>query len=523
LIAIVTIAARLMGFIRWGVFSGAVGSTATGSAYTAANALPNVLFEVAVGGILASVAVPLLAAPLAKELKGGASQTASALMTWTLTVLVPLGVALALAARPLADLVVDAAVDAAHPGTRHLAASLIAVFALQVPLYGIGVVASGVLQAAKRFFWPAAAPLASSLTVTGVYIWFARLAAGQQDSPRALSGAATAVLGWGTTAGVVMLTLPLLVPLYRTGIRLRPTYRFAPGTARRAAGLVGAGVAGLVAQQLFVLTSVMVASRFGPTGALPVFHYAQAVYLLPFAVLVAPVATAAFPHLATYEKPDSAEFKDLTARTTRIVLTVAAAGAAGLIAAAPSVERAFAAIDPGVVKGLSFTLTGLSVGLIGYGLMNHLQRVLYAAGNSGLAGGGVAAGWLTAAAVALLAVGSGASALASLGWGSAVGMTLGGVVLLVGLRRRLGSLALEGLARTALVVLTSGAAGALVGRLVTVWMTGLFPPSGASGVGALGAIGAGTVGALAGLMVIGGLVFAFDRGVIGALRERSKA
>ena len=47
-------------------------------------------------------------------------------------------------------------------------------FAPQLPLYGIGIVLTGVLQAHRRFAWPVIAPLLSSLTVIGVYLVFAR-------------------------------------------------------------------------------------------------------------------------------------------------------------------------------------------------------------------------------------------------------------------------------------------------------------------------------------------------------------
>jgi putative peptidoglycan lipid II flippase len=504
------------------VFSGAVGSTATGSAYTAANALPNVLFEVAVGGALASVAVPLLAAPLARHLTDDASRTASALMTWTLTVLLPLGAVLVLASRPLAGLVVDAGVDSAHPGTRTLAAQLIAMFAAQVPLYGVGVVASGALQAAKRFFWPALAPLLSSLTVTGVYIWFAALARGSQDSPGSLPGSAVGMLGWGTTAGVVMLTLPLLIPMRRAGIRLSVTYRFAPGLARRASGLVGAGIGGLLAQQVFVLTAVMVAGHFGATGALPVFNYAQAVYLLPYAVLVMPVATAAFPHLAAASTTDRAGFGQLTAQTSRTVTVVGLAGAAGLIACAPAVQLVFEAIDPGMVIGLSATLTALAVGLPGYGLLTHLQRVLLAAGRTGLAAAGTAAGWLVAAALAVIAARSGAGGLDSLGWGSAAGMTIGGVALLVAARRALGPAALAGWARTAGVGGVSAAIAALAGRLVTEWLAGIGTGAG-FGAGALGSLGAGLIGVVVAVAVVALGAIAGDRSAIKVFRREVKS
>ena len=56
-----TLAARAVGFGRSLVFSKTVGDTCLGDVYNAANALPNVLFEVAAGGVLAGVVVPVVA------------------------------------------------------------------------------------------------------------------------------------------------------------------------------------------------------------------------------------------------------------------------------------------------------------------------------------------------------------------------------------------------------------------------------------------------------------------------------
>ncbi|MDR0365930.1 MAG: hypothetical protein LBH68_03755, partial [Bifidobacteriaceae bacterium] len=249
LISILTVVARAAGFARWAVFSPAVGSTAVGSAYTAANALPNVLFEITVGGALAGVVVPLTARALEQRAMGRVNQIASALLTWTLTVTVPLAAVLALAAKPLAGLLLDGAVEAANPGAVDAAAALLVMFAAQLPLYGFGLVAGGLLQAGKRFFWPALAPLVSSLWVIAIYVVFASIAGGHQDQPQALPTAALAWLGWGTTGGVALLTLPLLVPLMRQGVRFRWTYRFGEGAGKRARGLAGAGLGSLMAQQ----------------------------------------------------------------------------------------------------------------------------------------------------------------------------------------------------------------------------------------------------------------------------------
>ncbi|MGN6635406.1 MAG: virulence factor MviN, partial [Oryzihumus sp.] len=55
LIAVVTLAARVVGFGRWLVFSHSVGVTCVGNVYQTANQLPNVIYEVAAGGALAAV------------------------------------------------------------------------------------------------------------------------------------------------------------------------------------------------------------------------------------------------------------------------------------------------------------------------------------------------------------------------------------------------------------------------------------------------------------------------------------
>jgi putative peptidoglycan lipid II flippase len=504
LIAGVTVAARLMGFARWGVFSSAVGSTATGSAYTAANALPNVLFEVAAGGALAAVAVPLLAGPLAKGALERASATASALMTWTLTVLAPLAAVLALAAEPLARLALSGAAETSGPGVIALATRLIRMFALQVPLYGIGVLAGGVLQAAKRFFWPAVAPLISSVTVIAVYLPFRALAAGAQDDPAALSGAAVGLLGWGTTAGVAALTLPLLAPVFRLGVRWRWTYRFPPGVGRRALTLAVAGIGALLAQQCSVATAVVAAGRVGGAGALPTFNYAQAVYMLPYAVLAVPLATAAFPHLAEWaERGEARRFAAGVAGTTRVVVAVSALGAACLVATAPAVQVLFDRIDrSGDVVGLAAAVTALAPGLIGWGLIAHLQRVLYAAGRAKAAVTACAAGWLTVAAASagLVWLGGGGPAATVEGLAIAVsaGMSVAGAGLVHQCWRALGRAALAGLARTGLVVLVAAFLGATAGRCAAAALAS------ALGGGLISALASG----LAGLALVGAVMLA---------------
>ena len=152
-IAVITLVARVVGFGRWFVFSHSVGATCVGSVYQSVNAVPNVLFEIAAGGVLAAVAVPLVAGALARGDRIEADHTASALLTWVVVVLVPLGLVVALAAEPIARGLLG--VGDTCPGAVGLGADLLRVFAIQIPLYGVGIVLGGVLQSHHRFVAPA--------------------------------------------------------------------------------------------------------------------------------------------------------------------------------------------------------------------------------------------------------------------------------------------------------------------------------------------------------------------------------
>jgi putative peptidoglycan lipid II flippase len=473
MIAVVNVASRLVGFGRWLVMLSEVGANPVGNAYSSANMLPNVLFEVVAGGALAGAVVPLVAAPLARAMRKDVDRIASALLGWALAVLVPLAVAVALAAHPLVALFMagkpDAEVD--------LAATFLTAFAAQIPLYGVGVVLTGVLQAQRRFLAAALAPLLNSLVVIAVFVAFGQLVPGPKDDPAAVAASAVALLGWGTTAGVAVMSLPLLLPVHRMGVRLRPTLGFPEGVAARARALAVAGLGALIAQQVSVLAGLGMANAYGERGTVPVFLSTQAVYFLPYAVLAFPLATATLPRLAERAaNDDMVGFAALTARTTRAVLGVSAIGAGALVAVAPAVEVVFDAVAQGDVTGMGGGLTWMAPGLVGFALILHLSRALYALHQGRTAVIAAAAGWLVvagAAVVAVLAFTGGqrdqTATLTGLGLASSLGMTVAGVGLLVGVVRAAGRPAVQGVPRTVGVLVLGGIGGAVAGR----WLTDL--------------------------------------------------
>lgn len=399
LISAVTLVARIFGFGRWLTQMAWVGTGEFANAYATANQIPTVLFEVVAGGALAGVTIPLLSAPIAKvtadpsrENRAEVSRITSALLNWGLLLLTPVGVAVFFLAPYIATLL-PIPTDADQELQFYLISTFLRMFAWQMPLYGICVVLNGVLQAHERFLLPALGPLLNSLVVISSYGIFALMNQGNED-PWSVSYSAIAIVGWGTTAGVAAMSLPLLVPVWRLGIRIYPTLELGSDLGKRALQLGAAGIGALIAQQVSVLVVLAVARAYGPAMALPIYQYAQAVFTLPYAVLAVPIATAMFPRLSAHiVKGNQQQFQSDCAASTRIVIVAGMLAGALLFAEAIPVAEVFGQIRP--VPGIVMGLITLAPAVVGYGLLYHVTRVLYA---------------LSGAKAAVLS--------ASLGWGS---------------------------------------------------------------------------------------------------------
>ena len=179
---------------------------------------------------------------------------------------------------------------------------------------------------------------------------------------------ALAVLAGGTTLGVLVLALAH-APALRSAVRWRPTWRPAPGDGRRLRSLALSGLAVLLAQQV-VTVGVTVAANAVSVGAVNRWSYAWAMFLLPYAVLAVPVATAVFPRLSRAADASRDEFAGLLAPAVRTVLLVSSLGAGVLAAHGPPVAVVFVSsrVGSGRTGDLSASLVLFAPGLLGYGL-----------------------------------------------------------------------------------------------------------------------------------------------------------
>ena len=188
LIAVTTLLARVVGFGRILVFADAVRAGGVGGIYSSVNALPNVMFEVAAGGVLAAVAVPLIAHRLGAGERDRADQTASVLLSWAMLVLLPVAALLWLLAGPIAGWLIKSP----DPAAGDVAATLLRIFSVQVPLYGLGIILTGLLQAHRRFLAAALAPLVSSVVVLVSYLWYGPISAASATASRSTAPRRTA-------------------------------------------------------------------------------------------------------------------------------------------------------------------------------------------------------------------------------------------------------------------------------------------------------------------------------------------
>ncbi len=490
MIGVITVLARLVGFGRQVVFAHTVGTTCLGTAYTTANMVPNIIYDIVLGGALASVVVPVLAGPAGRAGDAAARQISSALLTWTVVLLVPVSAVVAVAAHPIVSVLLDNAggcprADLAGVGTR-----MLIVFAPQVLFYGLAVVLYGILQSHRRFGAPALAPLLSSLVVVGAYAGFGVIGGAYVNRLHDLPPSAEYLLSGGTTLGVLALVLTAVVPAWRLRIGIRPRFRFPAGVGARVRKLAIAGVLTLVAQDASVAVVIVLANRYGDPGALVLYGFAWAVFVVPYAVLAVPIATSTFPELSAASDVAAGSgvvsdgFDATAAASTRAVMLASWLGAAALAGARLPLARVFESHAASSASVLAVALAAFAPGLVGYGLSANLSRVLYARGRNRAPAVAMSAGWLLVIAADLLIVPfvPRPRVVPALGVGTSVGLTVAGVALLVLVRRERGAAALAGVPRAFLAGLAGCAAGAAAGSAISVMLRvhGFFPNVGVS-------------------------------------------
>src|SRR5207247_2240327 len=159
---------RLTGFLRVVATTTAlgVGESRLADSYNVANTTPNIVYELVIGGILSAVFVPVFVEWL--QTRGHEAAWHSARAVLTLAVLFLAGVAVL--GMVGAGLIIRAYTVGDHGANREayraLASFFLVWFMPQIVFYGIGSVATGLLNAHHKFAAPMVAPIVNKLLPT---------------------------------------------------------------------------------------------------------------------------------------------------------------------------------------------------------------------------------------------------------------------------------------------------------------------------------------------------------------------
>ncbi|CAN5705191.1 N/A [soil metagenome] len=457
---------RLTGYLRTMTQAATLGTGAVAGAYTLSNALPTQIYELFMGGLLSSVLVPILVERLTRHGEEDARAFTNALLTLMLPFLAALAVLGIVFAEPLILLTTDWSgsgnLSPEESGLRvSLAVLLFRVFALQILFYGIGALATGILNTHRRFFLPTFAPVLNNLVVILSFIGYALLVGSRPE-------VAVYTLAAGTTLGVAVMSLILVPSALRLGYR--PRFQLdhpALGRAARLAAPVFILVAATVGVQL---VANLFASRFDGVDEL---YYAYIVFLLPYGVFVVSIATALAPELSekfTYR--DAEGYRDVLSSGLRSSAFVTVPALAGLAAfAVPIVGLLYqrGEFGPDDTRLVASVLTAFAIGLPGYAVQFVLVRAFYARQNSatpaalnvGLFVAFVGSAYLLSNVFGLVGVALGFS----------FSYTLLALALLFAMRRAAGGIGGRRLVESVVKILIAGAAMYAVARL-GVYLTG---------------------------------------------------
>ncbi|KIH98788.1 virulence factor MviN [Streptomonospora alba] len=298
-----TVVSRITGFIRTIVLAAALGTQLLGDAYQTANMVPFAVYDLLIGGLLASVFVPFLVKRKKQDADGGTA-TEQRLFTVVLLVLTVMTMAAIAAAEWLIRIYAGD-----FTGPQHDAATLLARFLLaQIFFIGASGIASAMLNSRNRFGAPMWAPVLNNLVIIGVGVMF--LVITGPATPDSVTDGQLTLLGVGTAGGQVLQALVLVWALFAAGFRWRPRLDLRGsglGEAVRTAAwmLVYVGVA-----QAGLLVTTNVATRAGVRAAqegesvagagITAYQYASMLFQLPYAIIAVSVITALLPRMSAH-------------------------------------------------------------------------------------------------------------------------------------------------------------------------------------------------------------------------------
>ncbi|MDQ1646927.1 MAG: putative peptidoglycan lipid flippase [Cryptosporangiaceae bacterium] len=294
--ALGSLVSRATGFLRTVVIGAAISAGVVGDSYQVANTLPNMVYELLLGGVLTSVIVPLIVKATKRDADGGEAYTHRLLTAATL--LLGAATVCAVILAPLLTLLYRN--NRTTPATSELTTTLAYLLLPEIFFYGIAALLAAVLNSRRHFAAPMWAPILNNLVVILTGVLFMLLPGPKVPTPETITGLQVAVLGIGTTLGIVLQAAALIPSLRKVGFRWK--WRFdLRGTGLGEAVRLGMWALIYVAiSQVGLFPVIWIAKYAGDHGGPGAFIHNNAylLFMMVHGIVAVSILTALLPRMS---------------------------------------------------------------------------------------------------------------------------------------------------------------------------------------------------------------------------------
>ncbi|MFD6358603.1 murein biosynthesis integral membrane protein MurJ [Streptomyces roseolus] len=370
-----SLVSRATGFVRAAVVAAALGAGAVADGYAVGNSVPTIVYMLLLGGALNAVFVPELVKAAKEHEDGGAAYT-DRLLTLCGLALAVLTAGAVLAAPALVDGYTDYS-----GGQRDLTIAFTCACLPQILFLGLFTLLGQVLNARGRFGAMMWTPVLNNVVVVAVFGLFLAVSDGG-----GLTSGETALLGWGTTAGIAVQALALLPSLRAARFRFRPRFDWRGSGLTAPLRAAGWLVLLVLTNQAAYWVTTWVATSAGTDTAggagLAGYNNAYLLWAVPHGIVTVSLVTALMPRMsgAAADGDLAAVRRDVSyaQRTTAAAVVPAACALFALAGPLMSVVFGYGATDAADVRAMAWTLTALAPGLIALSGQYVCTRAFYA-------------------------------------------------------------------------------------------------------------------------------------------------
>lgn len=363
-IGIMLFASALLGLVKKRLYAGIITPGPELDAFFAAFRLPDLVFQLLIGGSLNAAFIPVFTGYISQESKKSAWEFVSATLNAVLVGFGLLGIVAFFFADKLALLVGSGF----SPEQMELLIRLMKILLISPVLLGVSSFVAGTLQAFQRFFMPFLAPLLYNLgAIFGIVVLYPIMG---------LEGAA-----WGVVIGSLCHFLVQLPALWHLGFKYSLKLNFRDKQLIRIAKLSIPRTLGIGVEQIKTLVLINIASHL-PGGAISFFDLGQSIINLPISILGVSIAQASLPQFsALYAQKDVKNLKKtFLSSFNQIIFFILPVSVILIVLKIPVVRLIYGAgkfsWDDTVLTAWVVAL--LSVGVFAQALNNLVVRFFYA-------------------------------------------------------------------------------------------------------------------------------------------------